>query len=219
VTCLFDLTADSTSSSSSSYFADRIVATPCLSVANAGQAACEALLKHAQLPRVGAIEHDSLVPVVYVVDGDVAVACEVFHSPSTRVTVVQRRAPKQGVRGAARRFAADLVQAVQRGGARALVLATGVDHGALDTAHRRPLVFATAHCGADSDLSSRLAALPALVVNDVAIVSRDSTFSRFVFAAAVECGLPLVILAVPVAEGADEAEQIRPLVGMLQALL
>jgi predicted ATP-grasp superfamily ATP-dependent carboligase len=203
----------------SEWFADRVVVTPCLTVANAGQAACEALLTHLKLERVGAVDHDALVPVTYAINGgaDVALACEVYHSPVCRATVVQRRAPTRAVRGAARRFATDLVGTLRGGGARALVLAAGIDHGSLSNAHRRPLVFCSGDV--DAELAARLASLPALAVTDIAIVSGESTFSRFAFAAAAACGLPLVILAVPVAEGVDEIEQIHPLVKMLQAVV
>jgi hypothetical protein len=184
---LFNFSGDT----DATWFSGRLVVTPCLSVANAGQSACESLLQHAKLERVGAVDHDALVPITYAINGgaDVALACEVFHAPAAVVTVVQRRSPTQAVRGAARRFAVDLVSTLRNAGARALVL------------------------------TRKIASLPALAIGDIAIVSNDTTFSRFAHAAATECGLPFVILAVPVAEGVDEALQIRPLVEMLQILL
>lgn len=215
----FDLTQPpATPSTANACFAQRVVVTPCLTPANAGQVACDALRQHLRLPRVAALEHASLVPVAYATDAgdDVALACEVFHAADVRLTVLQRRAPTQSVRGAAATFARDLVLSLKAAGARALLLALSVDHGALDAAHRRPLAYASVHVDAElRDAVARLAPL----LPDADKISGEFTFSRHALVAAAELGLPLVILAVPVAEGADEADQIRPLTQMLQALL
>jgi predicted ATP-grasp superfamily ATP-dependent carboligase len=215
MTAFFDLSGGG--GDAANWFRDRIVFTPCLSVADAGQVACAELTSSAQLTRIGALEHRALVPLTYAIDNGahVALPCEVYASSSSSAVVVQRRAPTRGFRGASRQFAADLVDLLAASQSRALVLALSIDHGSLDNAHRRPLVFAT-----DAALRAKLATFGALPVDNIAVLSASAgTFSRHAHAAAVARGLPFVIVAVPVAEGAGEAEQIRPLGSLLANLL
>jgi predicted ATP-grasp superfamily ATP-dependent carboligase len=215
MTAFFDLSGGG--GEAATWFRNRIVFTPCLSVADAGQVACAELTSTAALARVGALEHAALVPLTYAIDNGahVALPCEVYAAASSPAVVVQRRAPTRGFRGASRQFASDLVDLLIANQSRALVLALSIDHGSLDNAHRRPLVFAT-----DAPLRAKLAALGALAVDNIALLSASAgTFSRHAHAAAVARGLPFVVVAVPVAEGVGEAEQIRPLSSLLANLL
>jgi hypothetical protein len=83
MTAFFDLSGGG--GDAANWFRDRIVFTPCLSVADAGQVACAELTSSAQLTRIGALEHRALVPLTYAIDNGahVALPCEVYASSSS----------------------------------------------------------------------------------------------------------------------------------------